>query len=198
MRSSRRKEAKRVRRNRIMIGFVTIFIMLGGGLGIFASNIGINENTVPYNEHNFELTQRGWELRLNNEMYYFTHHPIEVENINANDEIFDKLKENDNILLSFDPNSFYFDIISDSQFYLSEKLGRHGKNIGQGFSNESNYDVPIINCENSDENTLVILFKEGEEENIDIENNCIKAYSSYDEGFALIANKILFGKLNII
>ncbi|MFT4305042.1 MAG: hypothetical protein ACMXX8_03035 [Candidatus Woesearchaeota archaeon] len=197
MRSSRR-EAKRIRRNRMMIGGITIFIMLGGGLGIFASNIGLNENVVPYNEHNFELTQRGWQLRLNNERYYFTHHPLEVENINSSNEIFDKLKEKNNILLSFDPNSVYFDIISDSQFYLSEKLSKQGKNIAQGFSNESNYNVPIINCDNADENTLVILFKDGEKEIIVMEDNCIKAYSSYGEGFPLISNKILFGILNII
>ena len=197
MRSSRR-EAKRKRRNRMMIGGITIFVMLGGGLGIFASNIGLSENVVPYNEHNFELTQRGWQLRLNNERYYFTHHPLEVENINPSNEIFDKLKETNNILLSFDPNSIYFDIMSDSQFYLSEKLSKQGKSLGQGFSNESNYNVPIINCDNADENTLVILFKEGEEEIIEIEENCIKAYSSYGEGFPLIANKMIFGLLDII
>jgi hypothetical protein len=195
---SSKREAKKVRRNRMMIGAITIFVMLGGGLGIFASNIGTKENAVSYNEMMFEFTERGWMTKINGEKIYFTHHPLEVENIELNNETLTLLKEADNILLSYNPNSIYSNIIANAQYFLSENLAKQGYGIGNGFNIETQYQVPLITCENASKENIVILFEESSEISIEVNEYCILGYSNTDEGFYRISNRLLYGLMNII
>ena len=195
---SKKRETKRIKRNRMMIGALTIFVMLGGGLGIFASNIGTSENSMPYNDFMFELTERGWRTNINNERLYFLNHPLEVEYININQETINLIKNSERLLLSFNPNSIYSDSISSSQFYLSENLRTMGYSIGQGFNVETEFEIPIINCSQADKENIVIIYQESDNLFIEREGYCIIANSNLDDGFNRISSRILFGLFEII
>jgi hypothetical protein len=191
-----RREAKKMKRNRMLIGAITIFVMLGGGLGIFASNIGLNENSVPYNDLVFEMTQNGWMFKIDKERVFFPYHPLEIENINVEDNLISKIENTNNIYLSFNPNSEYAEYISSAQYYLSENLALNGKNVFHGFNIETAYDVPIIEC-NSEVDGLVIIFEEGEENKIFFDE-CLIVNSNTDQGFLMGSTRLVMGLMNII
>ncbi|WP_146066633.1 hypothetical protein, partial [Candidatus Venteria ishoeyi] len=80
MRHSKRDE-KRQKRSRIIMGLITIIVMVGGGVGIFASNVESEDNALTYNDINFKATPNGWLAKINGEKMYFNVHPSDLDQI---------------------------------------------------------------------------------------------------------------------
>jgi hypothetical protein len=195
---SSKREAKRIRKNRMLIGAITIFVMLGGGLGIFASNLGTKENTVPYNDFIFEATNNGWMVNVDKERFYFPFHPLEVESIQLDDNAITFFKESDNVLLSYDYYSQFSNTIANANYLFAENLAKKGYGIGYGFNVETEFDIPLINCTNASEGNIVIIFKTSNDTYFELEDYCIIGYSNSEEGFYKLSSRILFGLMNII
>ncbi len=192
------REAKKTRRNRIWMGAITIIIMVSGGLGIFAGELGPGENSMAYGDFMFENKPQGWKIEIDNQNMYFVYHPFEVDKYNLSQNATNMLSGASAIHLSNDPNSALALPVARSQDYLASYLYQYkGKIISNGFSVETQYEVPLITCDNATKDVPVILFEEGELEIVE-EENCIHLNSPDEYGYGLLVDRVLYAIFGVI
>lgn len=82
---SRREDAKKKRRNQLIVGIVLVFIMLFSVLGYaFQPNTGPgSSDTVIYNGYEFENQNGLWVLNLGGFSFVFRYNPEQVERIDG-------------------------------------------------------------------------------------------------------------------
>ncbi len=192
------KEIKKEKRMKMVIGFITIFVMVSGGLGIFANEIGTKDNLLDYNEYEFERTDNGWMTETGGDKSYFLYHPLDVENILVEGDFKTVLVDADTLYLSNNPNSPLAVQIARTQEYFSSQMNTFFTIVSvNGFSVNSTFDVPVVTCEDSSKESPVIMFEEGNAL-IKTEGNCIKVYGQSDSDFARIMDMMLYSAIGII
>ena len=193
-----RRELKKQRRNKIWMGALTIIIMVGGGLGIFANNISPSSSDLPYGDYAFNKEQNYWATELNGHKLYFAYHPFEVEMYNLSKDSVDLLRNSQAIIISNDPNSQFRDQIARVKFNFAESIGKMiGKQTINAFSVETAYAVPVLNCDNASVEIPVIMFEEGETEIVE-DGNCIHLYSRSEADYTKLTDRLLYGVTGII
>ncbi len=134
----------------IMVGS-TFGIMLGGDSGV----------STYYNDHKIKPLEEGYEIKAGDLKIYSSFHPEQVESIPSPAiNSFDFIGKQ--AVIAFDPeqeNPMYGDY---ARFQLGKFLNSLQIPVGAGATKEGNHTLPIVSCENATENTVVIVFKEGE------------------------------------
>ena len=157
------------------------------------------ETEFTYNGQEFIRTEDYWLTRVGNGNLKTHYHPLDVENINVSDEIINKLKNTQMFYTTFDPNQETLSFIDLVRFDIKPMLAMKNIFLVDGIlENTSNYNLPIITCENTTAFVPVILFKESNQTKIYLENDCIIAESPYDLNQVRIKDRLLFAIFNII
>jgi hypothetical protein len=192
------REAKRAKRNKAIIGIITIFVMVSGGFAIFADSLGgSNQNIVEYNGFEFEQNVQGmWDVEIDDMQLSFPYHPLELENmVVTGDPTIVLGKE---IYLTNDPNSRFAVPISRAQeSYSIFSDAVFGEVPMHGFSTETEFEVPLITCENATDMIPVMSFEEGNE-SIIVEGNCVVLKSDEELGYTRLVVRLLYSLLGVM
>lgn len=152
---------------------ITIFIALSMVLSIFAIVLDNQSNQQKYNGYKFFITNEGYKFKVNEKLYTFQYHPLQLESINLTDDSKELLSNSMAIGILFDPNSSIDDLtyIDYARFDFQEKSG---KQIYFAITRESeNYILPVLSCENSTKELPFILFNISSDVSIVRKNSCI-------------------------
>lgn len=191
------REAKRQRKTKIWMGAITIFVMISGGIGIFASNLGPGDNTLEYGDFIFEMTGNGWISNIDNNRLNFIYHPVEIDTLDINNKSIDLIKDADYLRLSYNPNSSLTLEISRIMDYFAIKFEEAQIYSERGFSVETEYDVSLFNCDVSTSEIPVILFEEGEL-NMELEGDCLIISAPDQDSFLRMTERILYSYYGVI
>lgn len=160
---SKSSEAKKRKRNNIIIGFVLIIVMFGSVFGVIINSFGNSgKSAVKYKGFKFTSENGRWKLNLGNYDFSFIYNPVEIEEI----------KTQLNYLDSYSGKPLY--ILSDFPEASSEIISNIGFTVlrvqdaciqGKSCPYE---DYPVKTC-----NDNFIIIEEGNENSIAQDNNCV-------------------------
>ena len=166
-------------------------------LGYVWTNITTNNYT--YNDHKFKLQGNSFILNIDNKQIKTYYLPTDIEDIPIDEEIKSRIKNIPMFYLSFNPDSKDIDNIDKLRFELTNELQKTNIYVISGkTTNSTNYEIPIITCENATTYVPVIFIKEGNTTQFYLEKNCIIAESSSREGFIAIKDIIIYTVFDII
>lgn len=195
---SKQEEAKKAKKNQLIIGIILIGVMFtsvlgftthfGGGLG-GNSNQGTNNDQAGsisnYNGFEFYPGHSGlWFLDIGGGSFGFTNLPQRVEKINS--EV--------NLLNSYVGKPLYIDSVdSGAELEITRNLGQVAQRVQQACLREGECvgDLPIKTCEDN-----FIIIKEDTLTNIIQEDNCVFILGP-KEDLVEIADEFLFKILSV-
>jgi len=186
---SKQEEARKKKRNQLIVGFALIFIMLLSVLGYSFS--GGNESTtkIKYNGFNFIKQDDFWILNMKNFNFIFKNNPNQVEKINSD------LKNLENYygkpLYMYSKNYDAELEIYKNLFYYNQIVQRMQDACLEGNQTDCDETLPVKNCEDN-----FIIIKENNETKIIQENNCVFIEGKQEE-LTKITDEFLFKILGI-
>jgi len=184
-----RKQKKN--RTGIIVSVFIVFIMVTSVIGfIFGGN---QTPPVHYKGYKFTQTSRGWRTTINNQNFYLSYTPNDVELLELPD--FPKSLEID---VTYDPNSTYKESIAQAIFELSTILSANGVFIRQGFTTNNTYGIPIITCADATPYIPVVLFLNSNKSEAIKEENCFIIHSFDENSFLPYADRIIYETLEIM
>ncbi len=160
---SKKEIEKKQRKNRIIIGGILIFIMLGSTFGIIVDSFGSNSEVekTEYNGYKFVYENGFWTTTIGNYKFIFKYNPTQVEKIDS------KLRD----LNSYSAVPVYInseDYISEVEIYrnLGNIVGRFQGACLEERGCEENW--PIKDCSSN-----FIIIRKANESNIYQDENCV-------------------------
>jgi len=165
---SKSKEAKKQRKNSIIIGILLIVVMFGSVFGVIVGSFGKERenNKIVYNGFEFLNTGNYWYLNLGNYDFMFKYNPEQFPEFKI-EEIKEKLKTAEN----YARKPLY---ISSKNIDASYEIARNLQSIVLRMQNaclnksDCEGNLPIKTCEDN-----FIIIEESEFPEIVQENNCV-------------------------
>jgi len=159
---SKHREAKKQKRNQIIVGSILIFVMFGSVFGIMMGPFGKGDNTkINYNGYEFVNQNRLWFVNIGTFDFAFRYNPYEVEEIDSELKYLNNYY-NKPLYISSDNNEATSEIVSN--------LNQIALRMQPACLNESNCeeDIPSKTCEDN-----FIIIEEKNQTNIIQDNNCV-------------------------
>ena len=179
------------------MAILIVIIMTSSILGFVWTNITTNNYT--YKGHKFKLQGNYFILNVDNKQINTNYLPSDIEHIKINEEIKSRIKNNPMFYVSFNPDSKNINYIDKVRFDLTNELQKTGIHIISGKTiNSTNYNIPIITCENATAYVPVIYLKDSNATKFLLQDNCIIAESSSSEGFMALKDIIIYTIFEII
>lgn len=194
----RRNYEKGQRAKKFMVYFIA-FIMISSAFGVIFFGFGGNSaSSVQYKEFEFFNRQNFWSTTINDREALFTYFPADVENINAEQNAINKLKNVIEIDITSDFNDTYAEQIALAQYQMGITLNNFNAFVRAGFTAKNNYNQPLITCNISTSFVPVIYFKSSNETKIYLQNDCIVAEAEKINDIIRIKDRIVYGIFGII
>ena len=176
-----------------MMGFIA-FIMVTSIVGFLWKG---GPPKVEYRGIPFVQEANGWSTEINDRMVSFNYHPNEVEHINISPAITQRLNSVE-IDTTYDVNDSYAEYIAKVQYTLELGLNNFDIFVVKGFTEENEFNRPVITCSDATPYVPVIYFKKSNETDIYLEGNCIIAEAYRGEDFIRIKDRLLYAILGIM
>lgn len=178
------KREKIEKRNRIIIGVVLSLFMLSSLLGFLGNNSNSDNNT---NKFTLELSNGKYqyvrkqdsignlyyEVSSDNVMFNVFYVPDQLNTIDIDQNIVNKIKDSYFFYLTFDPEETDLTYVDYLRFDLRNNIPQTKYFQDAVLKPSDIYSLPIITCENATLQTPVIMIKQGNSTNITMTNNCI-------------------------
>jgi hypothetical protein len=178
----------------VFVSLFIAFIMVTSILGyIFGDS---DTRTSKYKDIKFTLTTQGWTTKINGAIYHFTYTPTDIESINMSDEI--ALSVPTELDVTYDYNSSYRQDIAGAIFELATILSKKNIYVRQGFTSNTSYNFPVINCTHSSQFVPVVYYMESNRSSISQQGNCIIVQSQDRNFFLLYSDFIAYKILGIM
>ena len=178
-------EAKKQKKNQIIIGTILIFVMFGSVFGIFFGSWGDKENSkVDYNGFKFIKENNFWALEIGGFNFIFTYNPNEVQEIETEVKYLNNYYGK-TLYLSSENSEATYEIFSNLDLVVLR--------IQNACLNGSDCegDLPTKTC---DDNFIII--EEKNETNIIQDNNCVFIQGP-QENLTMISDEFLFHILGV-
>ena len=162
--TSKKVEAKKVKRNQIVLGIFLIFIMMFSVLGYGFGNQDQNGSSEKINYNGYEfISQDGfWMLNFQDIDFFFKYNPNQIIRTDSTINLINSYQENPLYIYSEDLNS---------EYELNINLNRLVPRIQNACLSEEecqDTDSPIKTCEDH-----FIIIKEDTSARIEQDNNCV-------------------------
>ena len=183
---SKKKKAKKEKRNQAIIGVILIFVLLSSILGYaFQNKSDESGNTITYN--GFEFTEQGDYWILNEENFIFSYNPEEVETVEGN--VLELEEYYDNPLYIFSENDKAELEIYYNLYYYNQIVQR----IQEGCPEDEicEKDIPTKTCEDN-----FIIIRESNSSRIYTQDNCV-IIEGDQEDLVKLTDEFLFKTLGI-
>lgn len=169
---SKQEEAKRQKRNQLIVGVVMIFLLFFSVLGYsFQGRVTTTGNsdtgeTITYNGLEFTEQNNFWIVDNGNVRFAFSYNPEETNSINTNVDSWEKYQNKP--LYIYSENKEAESEISRNLYGFVNKIEKACPE-GQECGNQSGGEkMPVKTCEDN-----FIIIEESENENIKQQNNCV-------------------------
>ena len=172
--------------------------MVGSAFGVIFYGFAGNTGKVKYNKISFSRVNGGWFATINKEKIFFNYLPTEVEDIQINNNIIDKIKNTLEVDITYDENNSYAEEIALSQYQLRNILNSFNIHVRNGFTAANNFDIPIITCKDASSFVPIIYFEESNETSVTIDNGCIIADINNRIDAIRVKDRLLYGILGIL
>ena len=192
------REERVEKRKKFLVYFIG-FIMVFSVFGVIFFGFGDGGTTsLRYNDFKFANKGSSWSTMINEKEALFTYFPSDVGGINVSNDVINRLKN----ILEIDVTSGFNDTfakqISLAEYNMGLTLNNFNIFVRQGFTAESQYNFPVITCENATNFVPVIYFKSSNETKVYLENNCIIAEALRQDDVERIKDRLVYGILGII
>ena len=164
VKSSRRREEKQLKRNKMVLGILITVIMVGSTVGYFFGDTS-NANTLEYKakdgkKYSFEQSASQLYTKINGQNMFFYSHPLDVLELNISNEAIYLLENAKVFYLTFDPDARDVQYIEQTRFDLEKDFITLKKYVISGVAKNSTLyaNFEIITCKNSTVYTPVINF----------------------------------------
>ena len=189
-----RKKKENKKFNVIMAIFIAVLMV-----GSIAGYLWTGDNTsLDYNDHSFKIKGEQLITEVDNQNYYFYYHPTDLISLNISDAAKQKLVNSEMIYLTFDPYTEKIEYVETARFDLTNEFLKTGKVMLNGQTKESEYNLPLIDCNNATEFTPVIYFRQGNKTEIYNQGDCIIAEASFEQAFIALKDRIMYTVLGIL
>jgi len=176
-----------------MMGFIA-FILVTSVMGFLWKG---GPPKVEYNGIPFVQEADGWSTKINGKHAVFNYHPTEVEHIDLNSEIAQRLSAVE-IDITYDIDDDYAEYIAKVQYTLAQGLSNFDMFVVAGFTTENEFNRPIVTCDDATMYVPVLYFKKSNETKVYMEGNCIIAEAYRGEDVIKIKDRLLYAILGII
>lgn len=191
----RRQKKKRINSSGVMAIFIVI-IMTSSIIGFMWNS---SDETFKYKEYQFGRQGDYFTLNLDKKQLNFYYFPSDIQDINFSYELKYKLENSQMIYFTFNPESKHIIYLDKARFDLTTELQKTNIYIQSGkIKNTTNYNLPIITCDNATEFVPVVYFKDSNITKFTLENNCIIGESNSREGFLALKDRLLYALFDII
>ena len=192
------REERVEKRKKFLVYFIG-FIMVFSVFGVIFFGFGDGGTTsLRYNDFKFANKGSSWSTMINEKEALFTYFPSDVGGINVSNDVINRLKN----ILEIDVTSGFNDTfakqISLAEYNMGLTLDNFNVFVRQGFTTESQYNFPVITCEDSTPFVPVIYFKSSNETKVYLEDNCIIAEALRQDDVERIKDRLVYGILGII
>jgi len=182
---SKHKEARKKKRNQLIVGVVLIFIMFFSVLG-YSFGRGNGEEIIKIDYNGFEFVEQNgfWELDIENFNFIFKNNPQQVEKIEG------ELKDLDNY---YEKPLYIYSENNEAEWEIYRNLDQVALRISPAYleGEEGDENLPTKNCENN-----FIIIKENNESGIIQDENCVFIQGK-QENLTKITDEFLFKILGI-
>lgn len=183
---SKEQNAKKRKRNQLILAGFLILIMFGSVFGIIVNSFG-NQTSVKkieYNGYEFVMENGFWTTKIGDYTFEFKYSPEQVEKISSTVDYSNKYK--DKPLYIFSEN-----YVADVEIYRN--LGQIVQRFQGACLNETGCkeNYPIRNCSNN-----FIIIRQANESRIMQEENCVFIEGNY-ENLTSLTDAFLFKIFNI-
>ena len=190
-----RKEKKRFG----LIVFIVI-IMIGTSFSFVFFGFSPSEDKVKYNNFLFTLDPKDkiWLVKVDNRVAAFSFLPNEVTNIMDSDDSIQKLRSKIEIDVTSDINNTFKEAIALAQHQMSLTLEKYNIYVRKGFTTNTSFNLPVINCKIATQNAPVVYFNQGDSTHIHSEGSCIILEASTNADFIKVKDRLMYGILGVI
>lgn len=191
------KKRRNNRTTQIFLGAIIVFIMITSVIG-FMSGQG-SEQEIKYNDYSFVRKGNLWETKIDKKPVTFYYFPSEVEIIEFNESIPDRILSTPMVYFTYDPEQEGVEIIAQMQFELEAVLKEYfGVYSEGGMTKENAYGAPVITCLNATNAVPVIEFRKTSQTKIYLEENCIVVEAKSQFDFIKDKDRLAYGLFGII
>ncbi len=187
---------KKIKLEKFMVYFIA-FIMVSSIFGIIFSGYRQDSYSVKYNGIAFERRGNMWFAAINGGIG-FDYHPEEVENINLSGEVEALLQDKIEIDVTSDIESPFKDDIAVAVYNMENTLSATGVYVRSGFTEENDFNIPVISCSDSSQFVPVVYFQEMNKTEVIVNNSCIIAGAASEADILRIKDRLLYSILGII
>jgi len=195
------RDERREKRNRKIMSWVLVFLMVVSMAGIFMSGQSSGKN-LKFNDYSFEVFQEPtsgnyfYKLKKDDSGKYFYYLPQDVLSISTKGNISKILFPADFFVLSTEEKSPFASYFDQFRYEMNTFTGK--RSIGATF-NKSSEEMMILTCANSSIEVPVIEWRISNETKMTINqtNGCIKV-DSRREDFALARDRLFYSLLGVI
>jgi len=176
----------------VVSGFI-VFIMVTSVIGFISQ--GSTSGVQKYNGQKFSPSDTGWTTNYEGNQYTFSYPPGDVEFLEFPQVSYQGLTQID---LTYDPNSSYKEHIAGALFELTNLLATRGVFVRPGFTQESEFNLPIITCETATQFVPVLYFSRANKTSVIYDNNCLRIEASTPTVVLQYADRIAYEIMGII
>lgn len=193
-----KKQNKIEKRNKAIVLFIAL-IMISSVFGVIFFGFSPAETKLKYNDLTFTQKNNYWTVNINKKLAFFNYFPTEVENIKINSEIINNIKNTLEVDFTSDFNSTSNEDIAFAQYQLANMLNTHFNiYLREGFTSENEHNFPVILCKDATKTVPIFYFKESNQTNIYVEEDCVIMEFKDGKDVIKIKDRILYGLFNII
>lgn len=190
---TREEQAKKTKRNQLIIGILLILLMTLSTVGYALSTRDNNEETnkIKYKDIDFVKNSEYWYFTLNGQEFATRYNPKEVENVSIG-FLYLKLNDYSNEPLYFASN------FQDANYELKRNLYPFVLRIQDACMNNLNCSVPNLPLKNCSSDNVIITKEpvKGDKERINQEDRCVFINANL-ENQTIYADAFLFKILGI-
>tara|TARA_Y100000310_G_scaffold341625_1_gene441396 strand:+ start:2409 stop:2981 length:573 start_codon:yes stop_codon:yes gene_type:complete len=187
-----------IERKRLVMGILLIFFMISSVFGVLFFGFNQGTTNLNYNDFKFKQIQGQWGTTLNKQKILFEYHPIDVESLIIDTPTKSIITNSKMIYLTSDFNDTDKESIAQSSFQLTQRFNEQNVFVVNAFTQETQYNTPIITCENASNTIPVLFFQSAENTSITNINNCIILEASTQYAFGRLRDRILYMLYGVI
>ena len=183
---------------RNVISIFIVLLMVFSVLGIMFSGQD-TEQAKKYNGNKFIARDNKWILNVDKKWLDFDYFPTDVEYIAVDKEVKEKILGSTMVHITFNPENVT-SMIDKSRFDLTNLLLNKFDIYASSsiIKNSTEYQFPIITCENATSFVPVIELKIENKTNIIVQDNCIILQAKSDEDMVKIRDAVIYKLIGVI